>query len=399
LKTPGKPRILVVSPKYFPVQEGLGHYTTEFCRHLAKVADVAVWTTNARGEIGAASGHPPGRVELIDNVRRWTWGGPFFGLRRALDYEPDRILFQFVPFIYARRGGINFTLVALALLLSARARVRRTGHVEVMFHEIWYPFSWRAKDAVMSVAHRAMAFGVTLSASHTFCSTALFVELVRRNARPFRRRVSWLPVGSNLEREDAPPVPLPPRSDDELHVALFGSAHASKRMSMVLRAIREAARESPRRIRLTVMGVTLDELSREVPDLLDWLANDVDVTGPLEAGDAANRLATQDFLVSYFSDGVSGRRGSLLAALCEGLPVVTTWTEQSDDVFRDRAFVKLFSADEAVFREELYAFLRSTERPFAGVSREDVRQFYRRHFSWAAIVERYCALSGLGPGV
>jgi glycosyltransferase involved in cell wall biosynthesis len=381
---------------YFPVEEGLGHYTTEFCRHLAKLADVAVWTTRSRGSVGKMSGHAPGRVELIDNVRRWNRFGPFTALRQALRFDPDRILIQFVPFMYSTRGGINFSLVALSLFLAARGRLLRKGHVEIMFHEIWYPFSWRPKDAVMHVAHRLMAFGITVAAKRSFCATTLFVTLVERNARPFKRPIEFLAVGSNLEREhDGPRQEGPPHSPDELRIGLFGSAHPSKRLPVVLRALRKASRAGPRRLKLQIVGMSRDQVCAEAPDLADWIEKEVDVAGVLEANEAADRLGTLDFVVSYFSDGVSSRRGSLLAALCEGAPVVTTWADWSDEVFRGRAFVKLLSCDEAVFSSELCNFLAAAERPFSGVTRDDVREFYRQNFSWSAIVDRYAALSGL----
>ena len=164
---------------------------------------------------------------------------------------------------------------------------------------------------------------------------------------------------------------------------------------MVLRAIRDGVQASPFRIRLTMIGMTRDEVLAEAGELSDWIENDVRITGPLEAAEAAERLAEQDFLISYFADGVSGRRGSLLAALCEGVPVVTTWADWSDEQFLGQDFVKLLSCDEAQFTNELIALLRGPERPFSRVARGAVREFYRRHFSWAAIVERYAALSNL----
>ncbi|HWP06203.1 MAG TPA: glycosyltransferase family 4 protein [Polyangiaceae bacterium] len=396
--TSERPKILVVSPKYFPVEEGLGHYTTEFCRHLAKVGRVAVWTSRSRGSVGKASGHPPGDVEVIDNVDSWSGVGPFIALRRALALDPDAIVLEFVPFMYSARGGINFSIVGLAFLLGARSRVLGRGKLQIMFHELWYPFSWRPKDAVMHLAHRAMVFGVSLAAEERFSATSRFADLVRRNLGPFQRAVSVLAVGSNLERErpaDAKSNAMTTRPDDELRVCLFGSAHPSKRLPMVLRAIHDGAQRSRFRVRLTMIGMTKSEILAEAGDLAAWVESNVEVTGPLEASDAADRLGEQDFLVSYFQDGVSGRRGSLLAALCEGLPVVTTWHQTSDEEFRGHEFIKLLSCDEAEFAQELAALFDTPERPFSRVARGDVRAFYRRHFSWSAIVERYAELSGL----
>ena len=390
-----KPRVLVICPKYFPVAEGLGHYTTEFCRHLSRVVEVAIWTSRDRGPVTPASGHPPpASVKLIDSVKRWAFWGPFASLRGALAFEPDEILIQFVPNMYAPKSGINFTLVLLAWHLARRAQARGKGHVAVMFHELWYPFGWQPKALVLHLSHRAMAFGVALAARDIFCSTERNASEVRRLLGPLSRSIHVLPVGSSLERDPAP-APLERPRDERLKLAIFGSLHQSKNTELVLETIREASRESPWKLELTIVGPTLPELCQAMPELASWLEKDVHVAGQLEADEAADCLAAQDFLVAYFQDGVSTRRTTLMAALCEGVPVVTTWRDFSDPVFRDRPFVTLLSCDEAAFRDEFVALMRSRERPFARVSRDEVRSFYREHFSWSAIVRRFTELSGL----
>ncbi|HEX6277293.1 MAG TPA: glycosyltransferase [Polyangiaceae bacterium] len=390
-----KPRVLVICPKYFPVAEGLGHYTTEFCRHLARLVEVGVWTSSDRGPVTKASGHPPpASVRLIDTVKRWTRGGPFASLESALAFDPDEILVQFVPNMYAPKSGINFSLVLLAWHLARRAQARGKGHVSVMFHELWYPFGWQPKALVLHLSHRAMALGVALASKDIFCSTERNASEVRRLLGPLTRPIHVLPVGSSLERDPAPKPPERP-ADDRLKLAIFGSLHQSKNTELVLETIRQAARESPWKLELTIVGPTLEELCTAMPALASWLESDVHVAGALEADAAADCLAAQDFLVAYFQDGVSTRRTTLMAALCEGVPVVTTWRDISDPVFRDRPFVTLLSCDEDAFRSEFVALMRSRERPFARVSRDDVRAFYREHFSWGAIVRRFTELSGL----
>jgi hypothetical protein len=84
-----------------------------------------------------------------------------------------------------------------------------------------------------------------------------------------------------------------------------------------------------------------------------------------------------------------------MAALCEGVPVVTSWHDVSDSIFLDRPFVKLLSTEETLFRQQLVALLCSTERPFQDVSGDEVRRFYRQEFSWSSIIRRYAEWSGL----
>ncbi|HEV8547906.1 MAG TPA: hypothetical protein VGQ57_02740, partial [Polyangiaceae bacterium] len=173
-------RVLIVCPKYYPTEEGLAHYTTEFARHLAARADVAVWTS----DLSAGVDHGAHGVTVIANVRRWNLLGPFASIRPALEFEPDRILIQFVPFMYAERGGINFTLVALAWFWAVHARLNGKRGVEVMFHETWFPFAWEPKAIVMTVCHRAMAFGVAAVARRNFCSTFVAARMVKKLLRP-----------------------------------------------------------------------------------------------------------------------------------------------------------------------------------------------------------------------
>ena len=392
---PAKPKVLVICPKYFPVPEGLGHYTTEFCRHLSRLVNVGVFTSRDRGPLTQASGRPPpDDIELIDGVERWTWAGPFRSLGRALRVDPDEILVEFVPNMYSPKSGINLSLVALASYLGLRARVRRKGHVGVMFHELWYPFGWDPKSLVLHLAHRCMVFGVAVASTNVFCSTSRNASEVRRVLGPISRPIHVLPVGSSLERDEA--TPEPERSlDGRLKLAIFGSLHVSKNAPLVLGALHEAWQKSPWKLEITIIGPTLGELCDAAPELATWLEKDVRVAGPLAADEAADCLAAQDFLVAYFQDGVSTRRTTLMAALCEGTPVVTTWREVSDDVFRGRPFIELLSADDGAFKDELVALVSRAERPFAGVSREQVRSFYREQFSWSAIVRRYVELSGM----
>jgi glycosyltransferase involved in cell wall biosynthesis len=391
-----RPRVLVVCPRYYPSADGLGHYTTEFCRHLARRLDVAVWTSKHRGRVEKASGSPPpSEVETIDTVEYWTWARPLLTVRDALRFRPDRILIEFVPFMYSPRGGINFGLVLLALVLAVRARIRKSGRLQVMFHELWFPLAWRPKDLVLHLAHRSMVFGLAALSDDVFCSTTRFAREVRRVLGPLSRPVHVLPVGSSLERDDRP-APPPRIRDKTLRIALFGSLHVSKNVPLVVQTIYEAARSSPWDIRLTVIGPTIEELCAALPELRTWLVGEVRAEGPLESERAADCLAEQDFFVAYFQDGVSTRRTTLMAALCEGVAVVTTWRDVSDEVFLGKPFVKLLSSDEPAFRRELVEFLNSSERPFDGIEPMEIRAFYRKHFSWSSIVERYIESSGLG---
>ena len=57
--------------------------------------------------------------------------------------------------------------------------------------------------------------------------------------------------------------------------------------------------------------------------------------GPLSAEAAADRLRSMDLLISPFADGLSTRRGSVIAGFQHGVAVASTWSSHTDALFRE----------------------------------------------------------------
>jgi glycosyltransferase involved in cell wall biosynthesis len=151
------------------------------------------------------------------------------------------------------------------------------------------------------------------------------------------RRVELIPIGANVAN-------LPPAGYDRARwragrglpaeaavAAYFGFLNSTKGLDDLLRAL--AALREKGDYRLLMVGGGLgssDPTNRATAEKLAVLARELGVhdrlvwTGYLPPEEVSAALLAADFAVLPYADGASFRRGSLLAALEHGLPIVTT---------------------------------------------------------------------------
>jgi glycosyltransferase involved in cell wall biosynthesis len=97
-------------------------------------------------------------------------------------------------------------------------------------------------------------------------------------------------------------------------------------------------------------------------------------------------LAISTLLAAPFSDGVSSRRSSVMAALEHAVPVVTTKGNNTDAVFDGGAVVLTRADDPAEFVSAVVQMLDDVDAQREVGLRG--RCLWERFFSWPAIVAR-----------
>ncbi len=256
--------------------------------------------------------HLAGRgIEVDVHLRRW--GGGWTAERRPQLAAYDAVVLQYNPFLYGRWGVAPWLPVLLG-----RARLSHTRPVTaVIVHEPYVPMT-DARSVLMGAWQRAQLRGVALSADVMLCSTEAWVSLLD-GWRP-RRRVTHLPVPSNLPdmrgcREEARRAIG--AGDDDLVLATFGTDHPSHLQDPVERALEAVAPGRSGRVFLT-------ELGARTPRSIGGAAVTVRSPGRQAAGELARELSAADIFLAPFIDGVSTRRGTMMAALQHGLPIVGT---------------------------------------------------------------------------
>lgn len=296
----------------------------------------------------------------------------------------DVVVLQYSPFCYGRWGFAPW----LALrALGVRARRSPGTRLAIMVHEPYVALEgWSA--TLMGLWQR-----LQLRALHSG-SDVVFVSIERwattLGAWLPRRPVHHLPVGSNLpDRRDA----RGPKREalgigEAIVVAALGRKHPGWVGELVARAVNEME-ASGRPIVLLLLGAEAPSL----PEVHDSVR--VVRPGPLSATALAEHLAAADLFLAPYLDGVSTRRGAMMAALQHGLPVIGTIGELTDGILRDAtSAMTLVPADnsrafEAAARDWIDAY-----SPVASGS--PGRDLYELHFDWDVIVDRM--LAALGPG-
>jgi hypothetical protein len=96
-----------------------------------------------------------------------------------------------------------------------------------------------------------------------------------------------------------------------------------------------------------------------------------------------------DLFLAPLTDGISGRRGSIVAALQHGLPICSTVRTYTDTFLKNLvspAFSLVPHDNQALFCEEALHMAEKT-RQQSNFGHE-LKEFHDRHFAWPVIAER-----------
>jgi glycosyltransferase involved in cell wall biosynthesis len=163
-----------------------------------------------------------------------------------------------------------------------------------------------------------------------FAHTVLFTTAFERDRFHLRKCVASavVPIGTNI---DAPPLLglRTPSGGRVRKLVSFGRLdHRSADHRRVLLAAETLAVTRPE-IEIVIVGSARDDWkSPSTPRNVRFVVNPSDP-------ELRAILAGSDAALQYYADGAGERRGSLLACLAAGLPVLTNHTELTDDWIRE----------------------------------------------------------------
>lgn len=324
----------LLTGEYPPQFGGVADYTFLVAEALAKLGDIVhVWSSPCPQPSPVLPGVTLHR--LTDHF------GPLglIELSRGLAAIPSaQVVVQYTPHAFGFKG-MN---LPLALWLS-----QRPGRYSVMFHEVAYPFlpNQPFRHRILAHVTHLMARLIATRSRHIFISIQGWEPMLRQISRRLPP-CYWLPVPTNVARtpihSDVAAIRgrLPPGVQVIGHFGTYQGGIASM-LTSVLALLLSA---DSRRI-ANLVGHGSDrfviEFIRAYPQLRDQLR----ATGALSAIDVASHLSASDLLVQPYPDGACTRRGSLMAGLGLGLPIVTTLGTLSDTIFFDTDAVRLASDD------------------------------------------------------
>ncbi len=309
----------LITGEYPPQPGGVSDYTAVLAHALSAAGcDVHVWAPATEGADTEGS---------AVQVHRLSGGFGEAGLH-ALTAEleafagPRTILVQYVAQAFGARG-MN---VGFCRWIQHRAREHRDD-VRVMFHEPYYPFTlWPLHRNVLAVVNRMMAVLLLSDIRVAYVSTEAWQRRLRRYA-PRARRFVWMPIASSV-----------PRVVDETRIADWRAwlaptpetrvvGHFGTYGALVTRLLAPALAHvlaQRRDARVCLIGAGGDAFANRLcADNAEWRGR-VTVTERLSADEVAACLRACDVVLQPYADGASGRRTTLMAALVNGVPAVTT---------------------------------------------------------------------------
>ncbi|MCS7039207.1 MAG: glycosyltransferase family 4 protein [Caldilineales bacterium] len=311
-------RILFVTGEYPPMEGGVADYTCILGRTLAAMGqEVAVLTSAAAG-VAPVAGPPT----VFARVSRWDWG-----MWRALDeriasWRPDVVHIQYQTAAFGMHPAVN--------LWAWRPWRRPTPLTAVTFHDLKLPYLFPKAQPLRRWVTTTLARCVDLVITTNPEDTA--------QARVWRPDVVEIPIGSNIA---AAPPPAFDRARcraelglaaDAALIGYFGFLNASKGGEVLVEVLARLV-AAGRDIHLLMVGgrtgasdptnvAYLERVEARIAAL--GLAERVHWTGHLPAEEVSAALLATDVCLLPYRDGASYRRGSFMAALAHGLPIVTT---------------------------------------------------------------------------
>lgn len=209
-----------------------------------------------------------------------------------------------------------------------------------------------------------------------------------------REKAVFIPVGANLPGTSPITVKAATVRNRPQEVAVFcftGGVHALQEAEDIARAVSHAAKRTGP-VRLVVLGRNA-ELG-EAP-LRAALANtevELEVHGVLPAEIVEQRLSQTDVLI-FVRGGISTRRGSAIAGIACGLPVVSySWRETGPPV-TEAGVVLVPSGDRDALGKELARVL--SDDAYRAQLRRQSLSAREKHFSWDAIAAKFIAALGV----
>ncbi len=320
-------KIGLVTGEFPPMQGGVGAFTQELARALAEQKHEVHIITNREARptdptIKVSHTREPidvGFAQLHPWIGRWRWPSLQQIVSVVLRHELDVLNIQYQAAAYnMRSGAINFL----------PWRIKGILPTVVTFHDLRVPYLFpkagRLREtAVTHMARKAKGLIVTNKAD--------FDAITNRVSTP----TVQIPIGSNIRAATPNHIEIAAArddsgvSEDDILLGYFGFLNASKGADVLLRALAQL----DGRFHLVFIGgqtgasdaTNADYLAKMQARVTELgLTERVHWTGFISDARVAAYLHASDMMVMPYQDGVSLRRGTLMAALANGRPLIST---------------------------------------------------------------------------
>jgi glycosyltransferase involved in cell wall biosynthesis len=351
----------LITGEYPPDIGGVADHTRLLAQGLSAAgAEVHVWTGRRR-----ALADESARIRVHRSLGAFGLADLYTaGAQIDRHPAPRRIVVQWVPHGYGWRS-LN---LPFAFWLWRRAA--RGDAIELIVHEPYVGFGGTWRRTFAAAVHRLMTIAVLRAAARVWMSIPLWESRLRPYALGRPIPMMWLPVPSNI------PVSGDPRATAAIrrhvaagggpivgHFGTYGEVIAGSLEAVVVPLLRR----NPT-LAMLLIGKDGDRFAARLITKHPTLAERLHATGVLDQTEVSHHLSACDVMVQPYPDGVSSRRGTVMASLAHGLAIVTTAGPPTEECWSQTGAVQL------VERGRWNEVVRETERLLADVARREQLQ-------------------------
>ena len=383
-------KVFLLSGEFPPLQGGMGDYTRELGQAMAALGTKVHVVTSTRGN------SPTEGLVVHPLIRHWGWGSLRTIIRLLRQEQPEVLHIQYQTAAYGQHPAINYLPRLLRLLMGSD--LSRRPLLVTTFHDLLEPYLFpkagRVRESVTRVIAKECDVIITTNQDDesSLRGWGLGAKVMR------------VPIGSNI-------IPQLPAGFDRdawrvrwsigpetTLLGYFGFLNVSKGVETLLQAL-SLLIEHGLNVHLLMVGGRLGssdptnvDYAQRVDSLIAELGlNDrIHWTGFISQTEVSASLTSTDLCVLPYRDGISFRRGSLMACLAHGRPIIstrpTTWVpelREGENVLlapRDDPVALARRIEDAAWNAEL------RQRLAEGASH------LARDFAWSAIARETVTL-------
>jgi glycosyltransferase involved in cell wall biosynthesis len=308
------------------------------------------------------------------------WRRALGELRRKVGNEGNTwVLLQYTALAWSRRG---FSLRVPGIIRSLKKNGARCA---VVFHDAEGYCGNRLVDRIRRAAQlHTMQEAVRLADLSIVTVPAEKIPWIGRNSR----NVVFIPVGANLPSPETAWSQEKDRPKNLRTVAVFsisGNRAGAEEVESIARTVRYAA-ERMGMLRLLVMGRHSEISGSQLKEKLLGTSVQVTIHGLLPAEEIVQKLGASDVLL--FTKGpISSRRGSAIAGIACGLPVIASEGWETGTPITEAGVVLIPETAKNEFGPALLRVL--TDAAYRARLSERSKRAQEVYFSWSAIGARY----------
>jgi len=288
--------------------------------------------------------------------------------------KPDHVILQYTPLMYALQGGRQNP--ALAAFWAACSREYRTS---IILHETYFRACWHLPSLIRGTFEKKMLKAMVLSSHNVFTASQPLLDEVKGWSGS--ARVCLLPIGANFVFQPVDRERLRTEwgiASGEIVLALFGGGKINlRKLSGYIDATDALLREQGIGIKWLLLGGVKKEFFS--------LKSPVISPGFLPSKDLGEWLQLADIFLMPQILGLSAKRGTLMAAMQHGLPVVGTSGVMTDKFWEDLQGVVLVRDREGFAEAVLSLSKDSSRRLQMGHANRD---YHDNFLAWHKIADK-----------